>query len=213
MLVMNFPNQNSAMTLPNPIFIVAMGVSGAGKSTLGAALAKAIQVPYVDGDDLHPPENVAKMANGIPLDDQDRAPWLRKIRQEGVEACKQHEDAVEGDAGKQRGLVIGCSALKRSYRDVLRGQEDEDNTIQDDVHPKHDPFQFPTRFVFISGTRDELFKRMEARKGHYMKAAMLESQLATLETPDPSTEEGIVVVDLLDTTETQVERALEGLKM
>ena len=148
------------------------------------------------------------MENGIPLDDDDRTPWLQTIRQRGVEACRQHEDAVEGDPGKQRGLVVGCSALKRSYRDILRGEDAAFN----DNHSKNDPFQFPTRFVFISGTRDELFKRMEARKGHYMKAAMLESQLATLETPNPNTEGGIVVVNLMDTTETQVELALEGMK-
>ncbi|KAG8834222.1 iron-binding protein [Serendipita sp. 399] len=97
-----------------------MGVSGSGKSTLGTALSKALDIPYMDGDDLHTPENVAKMAAGTPLNDDDRWPWLYRIRQEGVKACKQ--EPIPGEESKQRGVVIGCSALKKAYRKVLRGE-------------------------------------------------------------------------------------------
>ncbi|KAG8832988.1 hypothetical protein FRC18_004311 [Serendipita sp. 400] len=199
------------MSIPSPVFVIVMGVSGSGKSTLGAALAKEIGLSYMDGDDLHPPENVAKMSEGIPLNDDDRWPWLYRIRQEGVHACKQYEEPIHGEESKQRGVVIGCSALKKSYRKVLRGEELPPGMNADSA--VNDPPMFPTRFVFIHGERDELFKRMFTRKGHYMKPQMLESQLVTLEAPDPNEEDGIIIVDLLDSTETQLQKALEGLRI
>ena len=191
-------------------------MSGAGKSTLGEALAKEIGLPYIDGDSLHSQANIDKMSAGIPLDDDDRGPWLRKIREEAVKACKQHSEGtgVEGDATKRRGLVVGCSALKKSYRRLLRGEDHDQEAaiLVEDAPPMHDPFTFATRFVFISGSKDELFKRMKSRKGHYMKEQMLDSQFATLETPDPATEEDIITVDLLDPTPVQVEKAMARLQ-
>lgn len=173
-------------------------------------MAKELGLPYVDGDNLHPKENIDKMSDGIPLDDNDRWPWLRKIREEGVKACRQHSAEADVGENKQRGLVVGCSSLKKSYRRILRGKEEveEDNNVE----AKHDPFQFVTRFVYISGSRDELFERMKKRTGHYMKVEMLESQLTTLEPPDPNTEEGIIVVDLMDPTTVQVEKAIVALE-
>lgn len=184
-------------------------MSGAGKSTLGEALANEIGVRYIDGDSLHPKENIDKMSNGITLDDDDRGPWLRKIREEGVKACHNYEDKTSARESEQRGLVIACSALKRSYRRILRGEDVEET---DQIYPKNSSSSFPTWFVFIDGTRDELFERMKKRQGHYMKAEMLESQLATLEQPEPATEQGVIVVDLMDPTSTQVEKTMATLQ-
>ena len=190
-------------------------MSGSGKSTLGAALAEELGLPYQDGDDLHPPANVAKMRDRIPLDDEDRGPWLQRIRIEGVRTCSP-ADATEGrvEGTVRRGLVISCSALKKAYRCLLRGQEDAGNQRADLIDeegqiPPHQPF--PTRFVYISGRKDVLVERMAKREGHFMKVEMLDSQFAALEVPDPGTEEGIVVVDLEDTTQAQVKKAIAGL--
>ncbi|MBC3190305.1 gluconokinase [Pseudonocardia sp. C8] len=127
-----------------------MGVSGSGKSTVGAALAADLGVPFTDADGLHPAANVAKMRAGIPLTDADRAPWL---------------DAVGAElAGHARtGLVVACSALRRAYRDRLRG---------------HAP---ATVFLHLAGDRAVLADRMTGREGHFMPPALLDSQIDTLE--------------------------------
>ncbi len=141
---------------------VVMGVSGCGKSAVGSLLAGALGVPYVEGDDLHAPENVAKMAAGMPLDDADRAGWLAALREQIAAARAQGS-----------GLVLSCSALKRSYRDVLR---------------VGDP---ALRFVHLDGPRDVLSRRMQ-RAGHFMPPSLLDSQLATLQ-PLQADETGIVL--------------------
>jgi gluconokinase len=146
------------------IFIV-MGVSGCGKTTVGAALARALGVPFIEGDDYHPPENVRRMAAGIPLTDPDRAGWLRAL------ADRVHEAS---DAGMS--LVMSCSALKRSYRDVLR-------TGSPDV-----------RFIFLDGPQSLIAKRLADRRGHYMPASLLDSQFATLE--PPLADENVWVCDI-----------------
>ncbi|KAJ7451713.1 P-loop containing nucleoside triphosphate hydrolase protein [Mycena galericulata] len=181
-----------------PVFIVAMGVSGTGKSTLGAALAAALRMPYVDGDDLHPRANVDKMAAGEPLTDADRGPWLRAIRETAERIVGEEKmQQSQGEAERAPGVVIACSALKRVYRDVLRGVGSTS------------PIVLRTCFVFIDGTRDVLMERMLQRTGHFMKASMLDSQLDTLE--DPRDEEGVVVVSVQDSTETQVQTAVQAL--
>ncbi|KAJ6587216.1 P-loop containing nucleoside triphosphate hydrolase protein [Mycena vulgaris] len=174
-----------------PVFIVVMGVSGTGKSTLGAALAAALERPYIDGDDLHPRTNVEKMGAGEPLTDADREPWLRAIRETAERVVGEQQQAGSG-----RGVVIACSALKRTYREVLRGGGGSS--------------ALPTYFVFIEGAREVLMARMLNRNGHFMKASMLDSQLATLE--NPRGEEGVVVVSVEDTTAVQVENAVRELK-
>jgi carbohydrate kinase (thermoresistant glucokinase family) len=130
-----------------------MGVSGSGKSTVGALLAEDLGGEYLDGDVLHPQANIDKMAAGIPLTDEDREPWLRIIGERMAEA-----DGV---------MVIGCSALRRRYRDLIR-------------HAAPD-----TRFVHLVGSREVLGDRMKTRPGHFMPPSLLDSQIATLEDLEP----------------------------
>ena len=131
--------------------IVVMGVSGCGKSSVGEALSARLAVPYRDGDDLHPPANVEKMRAGVPLTDEDRWPWL---------------DRVAEVLRAQAPVIVGCSALKRRYRDRIR----QAGTVT---------------FVFLEGSRDLIASRMAARKRHYMPPSLLDSQFAALEPPGP----------------------------
>lgn len=140
------------MTLhPKPLRLVIMGVSGCGKSSVGAALGARLNIPYRDGDDLHPAANVAKMRAGTPLTDADRWPWL---------------DAVAAALRDDAPLIIGCSALRRAYRDRIRGGAGG-----------------AVGFVHLAGSRDLIAARMAQRQGHYMPLALLDSQFATLEPP------------------------------
>ena len=150
--------------------LVVMGVSGCGKSSVGRRIAQALGLGFVEGDELHPPRNVALMAAGIPLTDADRADWLAAI---AARLGQAH------DAG--RGLVVSCSALKRSYRDVLRAPCPG------------------LRFVYLQGDAALLRERLKSRTGHYMPPSLLDSQLATLEPPGP--DEDVLGVDITPTTE------------
>lgn len=150
--------------------VVVMGVSGSGKTTVGELLAVELDGVYVDGDALHPAANIEKMAAGTPLDDDDREPWLREIGAELGEA-----------AAAGRTLVIGCSALKRSYRDLIRAAAPD------------------ARFVHLHGTEELLRERMQVRPGHFMPASLLDSQLATLE--DLGDDEAGRVFDIADSPE------------
>nr|WP_232302544.1 gluconokinase [Elstera litoralis] len=134
--------------------IVVMGVSGCGKSRVGRDLAARLGVTFLEGDVLHPPENVARMAAGIPLTDADRQGWLEAIA-----------GALAQAAGCGEGIVVSCSALRRPYRDLLRAAAPA------------------TRFVHLTGSRALLIDRMAAREGHFMPISLLDSQLATLEPP------------------------------
>ncbi|WP_338279423.1 gluconokinase [Sinorhizobium sp. KGO-5] len=129
-----------------------MGVAGCGKSAVGDALAAGIGASYIDGDDLHPPANIAKMSRGEPLTDEDRWPWLALVAQKLAAA--------------DRVLIVGCSALKRRYRDHIRAEAADSVT-----------------FVHLSGTKDLIAARMDARAGHFMPASLIDSQFAALELP------------------------------
>jgi len=149
-----------------------MGVSGSGKTTLGKALAARLGLPFADADDYHPATNLAKMARGEPLDDQDRAPWLASL----AELLRQH-------AG-QTGLVLACSALKRAYRDQLRSTG------------------VPVTFLYLEGSFEVIEARLDRRSGHFMPARLLRSQFDALEAPsraivvdvELSTEEQVALV-------------------
>jgi gluconokinase len=142
--------------------IVLMGVSGTGKTTVGIPLAQALGGEFAEGDDYHPPANIAKMRQGIPLDDADRKPWLETLSVE-----------IGRWLAAGRTVVLACSALKRSYRAILRGGRQG------------------VRFVHLKGSPDLIRARLAERRGHYMPASLLESQLAALEEPKDA-----IVVDI-----------------
>ncbi len=148
-----------------PLIVVVMGVSGAGKTTISALLSAALGCQFQEGDDLHPPRNVDKMRRGAALTDADRLPWLHKI-------------AGKVDGWRKRGEsgVLACSALKRSYRDIIIGNRPE------------------VRLVYLKGTFELIRQRMKARQEHFMPAALLESQFATLQAP--TSDERPITVDV-----------------
>lgn len=147
--------------METPHVVVVMGVSGTGKTTVGRLLAARYGVPYAEGDDFHPPASIARMSAGAPLDDDDRRPWL---------------DAIGEWAHERAGLggVVGCSALKRSYRDRLR-------TAAPGL-----------LFVHLTGDRTLIEDRMRQRENHFMPTALLDSQFATLQPLEPD-EHGVTV--------------------
>lgn len=132
-----------------------MGVSGCGKSTIGQALAEKTGLAYLDGDNLHPPSNIEKMAQGIALQDADRAPWLAE--------CGRRL------AGHPAGLILGCSALKAKYRRLIR-----------DCAAPSEPV-----FVYLHGSKAILQERLNGRQDHFMPSSLLDSQIASLEIPLP----------------------------
>jgi gluconokinase len=149
-----------------PCALIVMGVSGSGKSTIGEGLAARLGFTFEDGDRFHPASNVAKMSAGMPLTDEDRWPWLQAIAAEIDRVC--------GAGGH---VVIACSALKRTYRDIL-------------VHGRTD-----VRIVFLQGTQPLIASRLTQRKGHFMPPGLLESQFKTLEPPGADENPATVSID------------------
>jgi carbohydrate kinase (thermoresistant glucokinase family) len=149
----------------HPQILVIMGVSGAGKTTIAKVLAARLRWPFEEGDNLHPESNIAKMKAGIPLTDADRQPWLARV------AAWIDRQRANGQPG-----IITCSALKRSYRDIVIGDRPD------------------VRLVYLRGSRDVIAARLANRKGHFMPASLLESQFAALEEPGP--DENSLTVDI-----------------
>ena len=171
---------------------------------MGEAIANHLSIPFIDGDDLHPKASVEKMASGQPLTDEDRVPWLEIIR------TKAEHMAVEGSLSESTGagVVIACSALKKSYREILRGKMKSKRYVSEHSEPSR-PDALLTYFVFLKGERNTLMERMKKRNGHFMKVTMLDSQLQTLESPED--EGDVVVISIEDTIEDQLKLAREGL--
>jgi carbohydrate kinase (thermoresistant glucokinase family) len=136
------------------MIIVIMGVAGCGKSTIGKLLAERISLPFIEADDFHSKENVLKMSSGIPLNDEDRYPWLQSLSHE----LQLHE---------KTGAVLACSALKENYRQILQKELNEKIT-----------------WIYLEGTETILQERMKNRTGHFMPGKLLQSQLAAMEKPD-----------------------------
>jgi gluconokinase len=135
--------------------IILMGVSGCGKTSVGETLAQVLGWPFYDGDDFHSRENVAKMASGVPLNDEDRAPWLASLH-----------DLISEHLARGESMLLACSALKQQYRHQLA--EGNPGTV----------------FVHLKGEFDLIYGRMQARPGHYMNPEMLRSQYEALEEPE-----------------------------
>lgn len=157
---------------------VVMGVSGSGKTSVGWRLSQATGAKFIDGDDLHPRNNIDKMVRGIPLDDGDRAPWLERLN-----------DALYSLSQKnERGFIV-CSALKKCYRDRLR---------------RGNP---ALRFLWLSGSHQKILAHMQQRGGHFMPPELLESQFRTLEAPDER-EEDVLEIAIDGDLEQVVQRCL-----
>ncbi|MEU5877617.1 gluconokinase [Spirillospora sp. NPDC047279] len=169
------------MASARPDVIVIMGVSGSGKTTVGTKVAELLGWEYADADGFHPPANIEKMRSGHPLDDADRLPWLRAI----AEWIRGHLDS--GTSG-----VVSCSALKRSYRDLLTHEGD----------PR-------VRIAYLDGDRDTIASRMRVREGHFFQVELLDSQFADLE--KPASDEHALYVPITGTPDETSALIVKGL--
>jgi gluconokinase len=138
------------------MIVIIWGVSGAGKTTVGALLARDLGWKFYEADDFHPAANIDKMRSGRPLTDDDRQPWLKKLRETIKRSLAAHENAV-----------VACSALKKRYRDLLQVSAD-------------------VKFVFLQGSRARIAEQLKQRRGHFMNPRLLDSQFADLEEPEAS---------------------------
>ncbi|PZU20314.1 MAG: gluconokinase [Shinella sp.] len=166
-----------------PGVVIVMGVSGCGKSSVAARIAVELDYTMIEGDALHPPENIARMSAGLPLRDEDRMPWLDLIG-----------SAIRAARAKGQGVVVTCSSLRRLYRDRLRAGAGE-----------------PLAFVWLDGSRELIGGRMAARQGHFMPTTLLDSQFATLE--PPLGEPDCIRVDIDQTTDAVVAYAVRALRV
>jgi gluconokinase len=163
------------------VTIIIFGVSGAGKTTVGNLLARELGWHFLEADDFHPAANIEKMRSGHQLTDEDRWPWLERLRQQ-----------IERSLAAGENAVLACSALKRAYRDRLR--------VSDEV-----------KFVFLRGDYALVEKQLRSRHGHFMNAALLQSQFDDLEVPQP--DENVLTIELGRTPEVIVERIKTKLNL
>lgn len=162
-----------------PTRMIVMGVAGSGKSSVGEALAARLDATYLDGDALHSPANIDKMSRGVPLTDADRLPWLREIGHH-----------LRGNDGRR---IIGCSALKRTYRETITIEAGQ-----------------PILFIYLAGSIDVIARRMAGRVGHFMPTNLLNSQFATLE--EPGNDENAIYIDIDQSRDCLVDQAIRLLK-
>ncbi|MGV8996166.1 MAG: gluconokinase [Parvibaculaceae bacterium] len=158
-------SEQSMLSANTPVIVVMMGVSGSGKTTIAASLANALGCQFQEGDDLHSPESIVKMRDGLPLTDADRLPWLQKLA--GIIA----DWRARGSSG-----VLACSALKRSYRDILVGN------------------RLDVTLIYLKGSYDLISQRMTVRHEHFMPVALLQSQFSALQ--EPMADEHPIIVDV-----------------
>jgi gluconokinase len=168
--------------MPARLPLIVMGVSASGKTTLGAALARALSLPFIEGDELHSRHNIEKMSRGEPLTDEDRAPWLEAIGR-----------VLADEAHHPRGVVVACSALKAGYRSELRAAAPG------------------VRFVFLEASPELVAARMAARRHPFMPASLAPSQFATLERPG-ATDPDVVRLDASRPLEALVSDARRALQ-
>ncbi|MDZ7823545.1 MAG: gluconokinase [Ahrensia sp.] len=162
-----------------PRLFVVMGVAGSGKSSVGVGVAEAIGGTYIDGDDFHPQANIAKMASGQPLTDEDRWPWL---------------EIVANALARQQGIsLVGCSALKKAYRNFITKKAGE-----------------AVQFIYLDGSKELIAARMKARQGHFMPTSLLDSQFAALEVPSDA--ENHIKIDISGTSEQVIALVVNALK-
>ncbi|MGA9865072.1 MAG: gluconokinase [Acetobacteraceae bacterium] len=163
------------------LVVVMMGVSGSGKTTIAQGVAKRLGWDVLEGDSYHPPTNIEKMSHGIALDDSDRWPWLHAIA-----------EAIDAELAAGRSSIVACSALKRSYRDIIIG-------------PRQDVV-----LVYLKGSHALLYDRIKHRTGHFMPASLLESQFQALE--EPGEDEKPIVVSVDGTPEEIVDAVLVAMQ-
>ncbi|QLB18159.1 gluconokinase [Mannheimia granulomatis] len=162
---------------------ILMGVSSTGKTTIGTAVAQKLGMKLIDGDDLHPRANIIKMGSGIPLNDDDRKPWLERI----------NDAAFSLEQKSEKGIIV-CSALKKKYRDQIR---------QGNAN---------VSFIFLHGSFELVLERMKQRQGHFMKAEMLQSQFNTLEIPEAG-EPDVIFIDIDGSFDEVVERCIQAVEL
>jgi gluconokinase len=163
------------------VIVIVFGVSGAGKTTIGKLLAREVGWRFLEADDFHPAANIQKMRSGVPLTDQDRWPWLEHLREQ-----------IKRSLAADKNAVLACSALKRKYRDCLR--------VNPDVN-----------FVFLCGDYALIEKQLRGRRGHFMNPALLRSQFADLEEPQP--DEGVLTIQLEQTPQKLVDEVKTKLHL
>lgn len=170
--------QDMACTPDIPERMIVMGVAGSGKSSVGEALAARIGAVYIDADALHPPSSIDKMSRGIALTDEDRLPWLREVGRR-----------LKEGAGR---MIIGCSALKRAYREIISAEAGHLVT-----------------FIYLAGSRELIAERMSRRASHFMPTSLLDSQFTALE--EPAADENAIRVDIDQPLDALVQNAIELL--
>jgi gluconokinase len=169
---------------PRHHILIVTGPAGCGKSTVAKLLADRYAFNYIEGDEFHPKANIDKMAAGVPLNDADRWDWLILLRDQALQDLK----------NGAKGVVVTCSALKKKYRDVIRTARLYDEDPNANVH-----------FVYLRADKQTLLDRVRARKGHYMKDAMVDSQFAALEEPDEAEIKQLKDVEIVNVTGTLAE--------